>query len=269
MNAPVPRGVPYLHRSLPGSARGPLAFAHRGFAPDGAENTMAAFRAAVELGFRYLELDVRTSRDGVLMVFHDETLERTTDGSGRLGDHTAAELGAFRVAGTEPIPTFEELLAAWPDVHLNVDLKDAAGAEPMARLIEQYGARDRVLVASFSDARRRAVQRRVPGPLAASPGAPLVAAFTLLSALGLQRLLRPWLRGVVALQVPERSGRLPLVTPRFLAHAHSEGLHVHVWVVDEPGDMRRLIDLGVDGIMTDRADLLAGVLAERGAWPQR
>lgn len=270
MNAAPRDEVPYLHSTLDGPLRGwPLAFAHRGYSPAGEENTMAAFRAAVELGYRYLELDVRTSSDGVLMVFHDETLDRTTDGTGRIGDHTFEQLRTVRVAGREPIPTFDELLEAWPDVHLNVDVKDPSGVVPLARSVEAHRAHARVMVASFSDARRRSLAAALREPVAASGGASTVAMVTLLGPVGLTRLLRRRLAGIAALQVPVRKGPLRVVTPAFVRRAHAAGLHVHVWVIDDPDEMRRLLDMGVDGLMADRADLLAGVMAERGYWPQR
>nr|WP_309081750.1 glycerophosphodiester phosphodiesterase family protein [Zhihengliuella sp.] len=236
---------------------------------------MAAFRAAVELDFTHLETDVRTTADGHLVVFHDETLDRLTGATGRIGDRTLAELAAVRVAG-EPIPTFEELVTAWPHVELNVDLKDEPAVQALADAVIRHGAHGRVVAASFSDRRRRALQRelerRGSPRVRATAGMALVAAFTLLGKLsrgGFQpwRLLRPFLRRVFALQVPIRQGPLTVVEPGFLARAHEAGLEVHVWVVDDAPTMHRLLDLGVDGIMTDRADVLVGVYRERGVWP--
>ncbi len=229
---------------------------------------MEAFRAAVERGFGYLELDVHTTRDGVVVVFHDEELGRVSDGSGAIADHDHADIAALRVAG-RPIPRFEEVLAAWPDIRLNVDIKDDASVAPFAALINEYAAHDRVLVASFSDARRHRVLRLLEAPAASSPGVVTIALAVILGKVGLFGLLRPRLRGVAALQVPERHGRLRVVTPRFLAQAHRSGIHVHVWVVNSRADMDRLLDLGVDGIITDRADLLATAMEARGLWPQR
>ncbi|MDN6168717.1 MAG: glycerophosphodiester phosphodiesterase [Micrococcaceae bacterium] len=245
-----------------------MAFAHRGEALTGGENTMEAFAAAVERGFGYLELDVHTTRDGVVVVFHDEELERVSDGRGAVADHDHADIAALRVSGRR-IPRFEDVLAAWSDVRLNVDIKDEASVGPFAALVNKYAAHDRVLVASFSDARRHRVLRLLDAPAASSPGLVTSALAVLLGKVGLFALLRPRLRGVAALQVPERQGRLRVVTPRFLAQAHREGIQVHVWVVNEREDMDRLIDLGVDGIMTDRADVLAAALEARGFWPQR
>ena len=271
MNGARDRGATYLHDHTDGGtpARRPLAFAHRGFAPDGDENTMAAFRAAVGLGYRYLETDVRTTRDGVLVVFHDERLERVTDGTGRIADRTYAELRRLRVAGRGSIPTFAELLDEWPDIRLNVDVKDAAGAVLLARHIDAAGAHGRVLVSSFSARRLAAARRALARPTALGASVSTVALATLLGPVGLTGGIGPLLRATDALQVPERKGPVPVVTAGFLRRAHRRGLHVHVWVVNDPDRMRRLLDWGVDGLMTDRADLLAEVMAERGHWPQR
>lgn len=261
--------VAYLHPTGgPASTGGALAFAHRGEALDGGENTLEAFSAAVERGFGYLELDVHTTGDGVVIVFHDGHLDRISNGSGAIADHDFAQIAALRVDG-RPIPRFEDVLAAWPDIRLNVDIKDEASVAPFAALVNQYAAHDRVLVAAFSDARRRRVLRLLDAPAASSPGVVTVALAVLLSKVGLLGLLRPWLRGVVAFQVPERHGLLRVVTPRFLVQAHRLGIHVHVWVVNERREMDRLLEMGVDGIMTDRSDLLAAAMEERGLWPQR
>lgn len=270
VNTPRVGTAAFLNNTVAGPRAGwPLAFAHRGFSPAGAENTMAAFAAAVELGYCYLETDVRASADGVLMVFHDETVDRITDGSGRVDELTLEQLRALRVAGRETIPTFEELLVAWPDIRLNVDVKDERSAALLAALIERHDAHDRVLAASFNESRS---QRTVAGcrrPVARSAGNTTVALAVLLGALGLHRLLRSRLAGLTALQVPVRQGPIPVITRGFIRRAHAAGVQVHVWVIDDPAQMRELLELGVDGLMTDRADLLAEVMAERGSWPQR
>jgi glycerophosphoryl diester phosphodiesterase len=228
---------------------------------------MAAFRAAVDLGYAYLETDVRSTRDGVLMAFHDRTLERTTDGRGELAAHTAGQLAQVRISG-EPIPTFEELLAAWPDVRLNVDVKDMAAADELARLIEAYDAHDRVLVASFSDRRRFRVLRGLSRPVAGSGGIYATLAIYLLGRLGLAAPLARLVR-VHAVQVPVKYGPFTVVTPGFVRRCRRAGLQVHVWTINDRAEMERLLALGVDGIVSDRADILAEVMAERGNWPQR
>lgn len=249
----------------------PVAMAHRGFSLDGLENSMAAFRAAVDLGYQHLETDVHTTSDGVLLLFHDDTLERVTDGRGRISDLTAAEVAAARIGGLEPVPLFDELLTAFPHARMNLDVKDRDSIRSLAAAIERHGAHDRVLVASFSDRRRRAVLRLLSRPVASSAGVVTNGLFVLLGPLlpaGLLRLvLRRPLRDVQALQVPVRHGVVRVVTPGFVRRAHRLGLVVHVWTINGPAEMHRLLDLGVDGIVTDRADLLKQVLQERGEWP--
>ena len=232
---------------------------------------MAAFRAGVELGFRYLETDVHTTADGVLLLFHDETLDRVTDGRGRVAELPAADVAKARINGREPIPTFDELVSQLPDAHLNLDVKDWRSVQSTAAAIERHQVHHRVLVTSFSDRRRRAVLKLLSRPVASSAGVASNALFTLLGPM-LPRpvfhwLMRRVLRDVHALQVPVRYGRVPVVTPGFIRRAHDLGLVVHVWTINDAGEMHRLLQLGVDGIVTDRADLLRDVLRTRGQWP--
>ena len=248
----------------------PVAMAHRGFSRDGLENSMAAFRAAVELGYRHLETDVHTTSDGVLLLFHDESLNRVTDARGRICDLTAETVALARIGGSEPIPLFEELATAFPDVRLNLDVKDWNSVNALAAAIERFGLHDRVLIASFSDRRRRAVLKQLSRPVAGSAGIVSNTLFVLLGPVLPAPLLRlvtgPALRGVQALQVPVSYGAVTVVTAGFVRRAHRHGLQVHVWTINDPAEMRRLLDLGVDGIVTDRADLLKEVLQERGGW---
>ncbi|HCN23118.1 MAG TPA: glycerophosphodiester phosphodiesterase, partial [Arthrobacter bacterium] len=241
------------------------------FSREGLENSMAAFRAAVDLGYGYLETDVHTTADGVLLLFHDDTLDRVTDGRGRISELTAVEVASARIGGREPVPLFDELLTAFPDVRVNLDVKDWDSVQSLAAGIERHGAHSRVLVASFSDRRRRAVLKLLNRPVASSAGMVTNALFVLLGPV----LPAPWLRfalrgplhGVQALQVPVRYGAIRVVTAAYVRRAHALGLVVHVWTINDPAEMHRLLDLGVDGIVTDRADLLKRVLLERGEWP--
>jgi glycerophosphoryl diester phosphodiesterase len=253
-----------------GPAGTPVAMAHRGFSPEGAENSMAAFRAAVALGYRYLETDVHTTADGTLLLFHDDTLDGVTDGAGRISQLSAETVARARIAGAEPIPLLAELVTEFPEIRINLDVKDWNSVEALAAAIEQHCLHDRVLIASFSDRRRRAVLRRLSRPTASSAGMASNALFVLLGpllpAVLLRRVARRALRGVHALQVPVRYGAVPVVTAGFVSRAHRHGLQVHVWTINEAPEMHRLLDLGVDGIVTDRADLLKAVLQERGQW---
>ncbi|MFF3720381.1 glycerophosphodiester phosphodiesterase [Streptomyces prasinus] len=241
---------------------GPIAFAHRGGAADGLENTVRQFRCAVEAGYRYIETDVHVTRDGRLVAFHDATLDRVTDGTGRIADLPWRDVEQARVAGREPVPLFEELLTVFPGVRWNVDVKAEPALLPFLELIERADAWDRVCLGSFSEARVVRAQRLAGPRLATSYGTRGV----------LNLRLRSWgvpvtVRGsAVAAQVPEVQSGVPVVDRRFVRAAHARGLRVHVWTVNEPERMHRLLDLGVDGIMTDHIDTLRKVMEDRGIW---
>lgn len=264
---------PYLANVVDGVDR-PKGLAHRGYAPDGGENSLSAVQAAVDLGCGWVETDVQASADGELFVFHDDTLDRDVGSAGRISANVAEAVRAVRVGDRDPIPTLAEVLDRFPRLCLNIDVKTAAGVAPLAAVVERLGAHDRVLVASFSDRRRRAVLRRLSRPVATSAGTALTAVWVLASVLPALAPAARWLlRGVDAFQVPERQPvvgglAVPTSSARSNALAHRWGREVHVWTVDDAEDMRRLLDAGVDGITCDRADVLAEVLTERGAWPQ-
>lgn len=260
-------GYAYLDAVLD-QAGSVLAMAHRGGAghPDlsGVENTMHAFKHAAALGFHYLETDVHATRDGQLVAFHDELLDRLADRTGAIQDLSADEIGLAVIGDGHTIPTMAGLFEEFPECRFNIDLKSAAAVRPLVDLLERTAAHDRVLVGSFS-IRRINEFRRLSGGRVATAAAPAeVGAFL---ALPSPRLIRLVTRNRVgALQVPHRRGRVPLVTPGLVRRAHAAGAHVHVWTVDEPDEMNELIDLGVDGLITDRTDLLKEVLVTRGLW---
>lgn len=236
----------------------PVGFAHRGGAGAFPENTERAFRHAVDLGFRYLETDVHTTADGVLIAFHDDRLDRVTDQEGAIAELTWAEVSRARVDGTDEILRLEDLLEAFPEAHVNIDPKAWASVEPLADVLTRTEALDRVCVTAFSRRRTVAVKRLLGDELCTGGGA--AAAIEARSAAPLRRLM-----GVDVLQVPPRIRGFDVVTERFVAYAHRCGIHVHVWTIDDPEEMHRLLDLGVDAIMTDRPEVLSSVFAERGA----
>jgi glycerophosphoryl diester phosphodiesterase len=261
-----------VHTGFPFLDDGPpvLAFAHRGGAEHPElvrrENTRAAFAHAVSLGYDYLETDVHVTRDGVLVAFHDPVLDRVTGEAGSVEDLDSAELAAIRVGGTEPVPTLASLVTEFPLARFNIDLKSARAVGPLAELVRAQGLHDRVLVGSFSGRRLRRF-RRLAGPrvpTAASPGE--VAAYAALPA----RLALLLTRGApAALQVPYRVGPLTVASSRLVRRAHAAGLAVHVWTIDDEAEMGLLLDRGVDGLMTDRTDILRDVLRRRGLWQDR
>ena len=222
---------------------------------------MPAFEAAVGLGYRYVETDVHVTADGVLVAFHDEHLDRVTDRSGAINELTWSEVSAARVDGREPIPLFEDILTTWPDLRVNIDPKHDRSVAPLIDVIKRTGSINRVCVGSFSD-RRLARLRAELGPQLC----------TALGPRGTARLLgASWRVPTGRLQsgcaqVPRRTKGIEIVTERFIGAAHARGLQVHVWTIDDADEMRELLDLGVDGIMTDRPSVLREVLEARGAW---
>jgi glycerophosphoryl diester phosphodiesterase len=238
---------------------GPIAMAHRGFAAGGDENSMAAFARAVELGYRYLETDVRVTGDGVALAFHDARLDRVTDRRGRVDAQPWSVVQRARIAGREPIPRLDEVLDTWPDVRVNVDVKSDRGIGPAVDAIRRTRSVDRVCVAAFSTTRIAAL-RAALGPRLCTSLGPREA---------LNLRWRPVRAGQFAgrcAQVPARIGPRRLIDARYLAAAHRAGAVVHAWTVNSRTEMVRLVDLGVDGIITDRADVLREVLGASGLW---
>lgn len=236
----------------------PVGYAHRGFSLDGAENSLAAFRAAVELGFTHLETDARVTQDGVAVAFHDQVLDRVTNSTGALHRLPWSTVRRARIMGREPIPRLDELLDEFRDCHVNIDVKSNAAIGPTLDVIRRTNAGPRVRLAAFSDRRLKAL-RQAAGPAVATALGPSEV---------LALVLRRRLTGPTAAQVPTGWSRFALVNRGFVEHAHAVGIEVHVWTINERSEMQRLFDLGVDAIMSDRADVLRDVLIERGAWPQ-
>jgi len=238
---------------------------------------MQAFEAAVALGYRYLETDVRTTLDGVLVAFHDATLDRVTDRRGAVADLPFSEVRAadagfrcstdgghshpFRGRGCA-VPTLQEILVRWPAVRVNIDCKSDSAVAPLADLLKQHDAYERVCVGSFSDARIARFRRLTRGAVCTSMARRAAGVARLAS---LSRVRAPRM-GADCMQVPLRWGRVPVVDGALLSSAHRAGLPVHVWTVDDAPTMCALLDMGVDGIMTDRPRVLRDVLVARGLW---
>jgi glycerophosphoryl diester phosphodiesterase len=257
---------------------GPIAFAHRGGAGEAPENTLMAFDIAVTLGYRYLETDTHLTRDGVLVAFHDDRLDRITDRKGAIAELSIADVEAadaghtfspdagatfpFRGRGIE-VPRLEDVLVRWPQVRVNIDPKADACVVPLAALLDRLNAWNRVCIGSFADHRLRRIRELGRGRACTSMGT-LAVALARLAATG-GRI--PHL-GADCLQVPTHRGAIPIVTARFVAAAHRAGLPVHVWTINDEPTIERLLDLGVDGIMTDHLRLLLDILCRRAAKAQ-
>jgi glycerophosphoryl diester phosphodiesterase len=261
----VPRAYEFLDHP------GPIAFAHRGGAQGGPENSMPAFQHAIDLGFRYLETDVHATADGVLVAFHDHTLDRVTDRRGAIARMPYEHVAGARIGGVEPIPLLEDILGTWPDARVNIDIKETPAIAPLVKALHRTNAWRRVCITSFST--RRLIQLRARLPLftgqevCTSLGPRGVVALRAKSYGGpFDKLVRLAATGVACAQVPYGLGRMPFVTESFVEQAHTLGLKVHAWTVNEAADMERLLDLGIDGIMTDELVTLRSVMTTKGLW---
>lgn len=261
---PHPEGVTSY-----GDHTGPLAIAHRGGMALAPENTLAAFGRATSLGLTHLETDVRTTRDGHVVCFHDPTLRRVTGHPGRVADLDLADLRRLRVGGTDQVPTLTEAMASFPQARFAIDVKDEASIGAMAQLLRANpGWARRVLVAGAWSRWLDRLRDEAPGVTTALGWRSL----TTLIACSRGGVRPPGLRGVGAgadggfAHVPIRLGRLPVHSERVIRRAHELGIRVVVWTVDDPTTMRTLLDMGVDGIITDRPDVLREVLISRGQW---
>ena len=242
----------------------PVALAHRGFSLEGLENSMKAFQAAVDLGYRYLETDAHGTSDDVAVALHDSTLDRTTDATGEAADHPWSRVKAARIGGVEPVPRLEDILGTWPDVKVNIDVKGESGIGPIAAAIERTKAHDRVCVGSFSADRRRATLKLLSKPVATPASQREAIAWWL--GVWTKADASASLGDVDALQIPWRNGPVPFIGRRHIDAAHAAGREVHIWTVNRRDHMEHLLDLGVDGLVSDRADILKDVLIARGQW---
>jgi len=241
---------------------GTIAMAHRGGARETSENTRAGFEYAVSLGYVYLESDIQVTRDGVAVLFHDPKLDRTTQGTGLISDYTWEQLRRISTdAGVDQIMRVDEALHSFPSQKFNLDLKCEAAVDAFVAIMDSTGAYDRVLASSFSDDRLQRVRKRLGPRLVTSAGPREVGKF-LAGSWG----LRHRTTGPMALQIPSSIKGVPVVTESLVKHAHDRGLQVHVWTIDDPAEMTRLLTLGVDGLMTDRPSVLKSLLINRGTW---
>lgn len=241
------------------------AFAHRGGASEIHENSDVAFAYAADLGYRFFETDVRLTADGEVMISHDADLSRVWGDSRKIAECRWKNIAALRSGTARPI-LLRQVLADYPQLHLNIDAKEPQVAIPLIRAVRDAGAESRVVLASFHAGTLQHI-RRVAPEIPTSLSAPEVARHAARTLILRRPTTHP--ANVVALQIPVSYGPLRLDTPDFLALAHSSGLEVHYWTIDDPGQMRRLLRLGADGIMTDRPSVLRGVMLEEGCWSEQ
>ena len=242
---------------------GPIAFAHQGGAAEFPGNTMKAFEGAVALGYRYLETDLQATSDGVLITFHNDTLDETTDHSGTISKLPWSVVKEARVGGTEPIARFEDVVAAFPGVRFNIEPKTDQAVGYFIEAVQRLGIIDRICCGSFSDKRLRRIRKELGPDLCTSMGNWTVVRLRLASWLHLKVLGRT---DAACTQVPPKEKIVPVADRRYIHFAHDVGLPVHLWTIDEADEMNRLLDLGADGIMTDKPSVLKDVLMQRGQW---
>jgi glycerophosphoryl diester phosphodiesterase len=231
----------------------PRILAHRGLALDAVENTLSAFASAVEHGASYIETDVHASSDGIAVISHDDDLQRLVGRPECVSDLTAAELTALDLGAGEGMPSLRDALLAFPSIRFNIDVKSVDAVEPTILAVRESGALDRVLITAFSERRRRGAVRRLGG-VATSASAFRFFVILALAKIGLLPLFPVACRGLDAVQVPTSVGPFRVTTPRVIRSIHRAGLEIHIWTVNEAADMVRLVELGIDGIVTDRAD---------------
>lgn len=258
----------------------PIArLAHRGLTTVAAENTLAAFADALAAGAQWLEIDVNTTVDGVPIVFHDPFLDRLTSRSGLVRNVPWKEIQQLKLEGGYSIPSLAEVLETFPDAQFNIDMKDAASAVTVPRELERLNQLPRVRITSFIEKNRRVAYRSLKG-YGLENKVTLGASELSMVALYAASFIHPKMWSVIAAvtrgQVaPIDAVQIPLtyrlwgrtwkvLTPRLLKTAHAQGYEVHIWTIDDPQQMRELIDAGVDGIVTNRADILSQVLEEIG-----
>ncbi|MFT4186936.1 MAG: glycerophosphodiester phosphodiesterase family protein [Micrococcaceae bacterium] len=241
---------------------GPIGLAHRGFVGTNenkvSENSIRAFQNAVDLGYTHLETDVQGTKDDEVVIFHDDDTKRMLGIPGAIKDFTMAEIAKLELSRNDPIPTLVEVLETFPDRFFNIDIKTEEAVEPFVAVIEKLQCHDRICVASFSDKRRKAVLNKLTKRTATSSGSTNVALFKVASYLPANC---NW--SFDALNVPNTYKGKDFVTPKFVAKAKAANLPVYVWTVNDLPQMQKLLDMGVDGIFTDRADLLKEELKRR------
>lgn len=241
----------------------PMALAHQGGKSEQTENSMSAFANAEKLGYRYLDIDLQVTSDGVLVAHHDDSLERLTGIAGTVAERTWAELSEARLPNGEPLARFEDLLAAHPDALWNIEVKSEEATRPVVAEIRKHGIDQRVCLNAFSDLRMRKIRKAAAG---LNPGYSTPIASTLWLKLASYIPFLPYRTSAQVTQSPVKDRGIPVLDERFVNRAHKQGLLAIVWTINDRTEMARLLDIGVDGILTDEPTILKSLLEERGQW---
>jgi len=256
----VPASFAFLDHPLP------LPFSHGGGGGEHLENTWPGFEATVALGYPFLETDTVATSDGVLLALHDTSLDRMTDAKGEVSKLTYEQVKSARVGGQEPIPRLDEVFTRWPDLRINIEPKSDQAVDPLVELIRSTGSLDRVCVGSFNDARVRKMRAALGAGLCTSIG--VVPTVLLRFASWGVPFLDGFIKrsGAACAQTPIKQWVFPVTDRRFVDRCHGLGMQVHAWTIDEPDEIAMLLDLGVDGIMTNKPTVLKQELVARGKW---
>ena len=217
----------------------PIVMAHRGGGDEAAENSMAAFRRLGEIGIRYLETDAQLTADGQVVLCHDSSLERTYSGEGLISEHTYSEILRLRDADGGQMPLLADVLNEFPELYLNLDAKTNEVAEPMLQVLEDHDALGRTMIASFSEGRLEKIRKEAGPEVSTSLGVSAI-----------------------------RTRGIRVLDPRLVATSHAAGLAVHVWTINDPDQMVNLVQMGVDGIITDRPSMAKEIFQDMGVWAE-
>ena len=255
-DGPKPRVLAHRGLSFVGSRHLPSAEAK----PSIDENTIQAFLTAQEAGAQLIESDLQVTKDGVAVLFHDDDLQRVAGVNRKVRDLKLAQLQQISLEFGARIPTLREALIALPEAKFNLDFKVSGVIEPAVRIIEELSAHDRILVAGFSDKRRKRALRKLSRPVVTSAGSLRVIRLWLAVKTGNVKAVSRLASDINALQIPTHSGKINLCSPAFIAAMHAAGLEIHYWTINDPEQMIELLRLGADGLVTDRADLAAEVV---------
>jgi glycerophosphoryl diester phosphodiesterase len=237
----------------------PRRLAHRGLWQDSDgvdENSIEAISRAIAAGATHVESDTHATSDGFAVLFHDDDLSRVANTPEPISSLTLEQLSKIQLEHGSKIPTLSEVFDLFPNLYLNLDIKSERAIEPTVRAIELHAAHDRVLVSSFSESRRSKALSLLSKPVATSASAPLVMLAWVSHTIGFGFGFKKLTKDIDAFQIPTSKGAIRFDTESFLRRAHAASNEVHYWTVNEPAEMKKLIQLGADGIVTDRVDLL-------------
>lgn len=233
------------------------AFAHRGGANDFVENTLEAFEQSINLGYKYIETDVQATKDNKLVIFHDSDLKRMLDKEIDIASIDYDELCKYKINGIHKIPTFLEAVNSWPEINFNIDPKSQKSAELLINELKSVGNLDRFCIGSFDSHKLYKIREAFDDKICTSMGTNEVVNFYFLRFFGINNISTP------CIQIPYYRRGFKVITAGLIEDAHKFNKKVHAWTIDDPNQMNELIDMGIDGIMTDSPELLKTVLAKK------